>query len=42
MLKVGSKEVAINPSLSSENKEQLLALVNRYADTKQTRNYSGP
>ena len=36
MLKVGSKAVAIIPSLSSENKEQLLALVNRYADKQGT------
>nr|XP_022307941.1 uncharacterized protein LOC111113940 [Crassostrea virginica] len=35
VLKVGSKAVAINPLLSSENKEQLLALLNRYADVLQ-------
>ena len=35
VLKASSKAVAINPSLSSENKEQLLALVNRYADVLQ-------
>ena len=35
VIKVGSKAVAIIPSLSSKNKEQLLALVNRYADALQ-------
>ena len=35
MLKASSAAVAINPSLSSENKKQLLALVNKYADVLQ-------